>query len=276
MSIFAKLKTIFGRNNKKDDLELVDENEQDSKHQREEKKELMLNAALIRRLNVYDVSVPRANIIAIDINTSNNDLVNLVAKEPHSYYPVFRNTLDDIVGIFSTRELLKAINQLDTFVLQEHLQQPLIVSPAMPLFNLMWEMQQKSARIAIIVDEFGGVDGLLSAEDIVEYVLGKVEEADAKDLETLMIQKSPTELLVGGRVPIEDIEEMYGPLFSGHTDLKGEDIDTIGGLVFYIAGRVPAKNEIIEHKSGVEFKIEEATSRMIKSLVIKNLPLLTG
>jgi magnesium and cobalt transporter len=131
-------------------------------------------------------------------------------------------------------------------------------------------MRQQKHCIALIADEYGGVDGIITAEDIVEKVIGRLEEDKTQNAALTIHELEDGSVIAGGRVTISEFENKYGPVFS--QDLKETDIDTLGGLVFYLAGYIPARHEIILHPSGIEFEIVDCSSRFITSLIIRNLP----
>lgn len=234
------------------------------------KKEIASHMVEVYNLDASDVAVPRADIIAIEITAPVSDIIKILADYPHSYYPVYRTSLDNLIGFFAARDLIKNIQNIDNFVLREHVREAMVVAPSTSVLDVLHRMRSRGQRIALIADEYGGVDGIITAEDIVEKVIGRLEENERELHDSVLQQQEDGSVLAGARITLEEFEDRYGPLFT--PSLKDEDIDTLGGLVFFLAGHIPARNEIIKHPSGVEFQVVECNARFIKTLIIRNIP----
>lgn len=235
-----------------------------------ESKEIASSIAEVYELRAEDVTIPRADIVAIEANATPKEVGKILSKNPHSYYPVFSSTMDNLMGIFSARQYIQAIENLDNFVLRENIAEAMIVAPSTPVLDILDNMRAQGQRIAIVADEFGGVDGIITAEDIVEKVIGRFAEAEYEDEEPYVEELPDGSIKVSGRVTLEEFEDRYGKIFSN--EVKDEDIDTMGGLVFYIAGRVPTRGEIIPYENGTQFQILDCNARYIKSILLRNLP----
>jgi CBS domain containing-hemolysin-like protein len=209
-------------------------------------------------------------------------------KAEHSRIPVYRETLDDPRGMIHIRDLMSWITEeangddridlgkvdLKRTVGAINIARELIYVPAsMPVLDLLLKMQTSQLHLALVVDEYGGTDGLVSIEDLVEEVVGEI--ADEHDVEEgPMIRIDPRlGLIADARTPVEDLEEHLG--IELVSDEQEEDIDTLGGVVFAIAGRVPARGELVRHPTGIEFEVLEADPRRIKKLRI-HLPQATS
>lgn len=264
ISIFKRIANVFSKQDPNHELKGLKPLTIDAK------KEIASHMVEVYNLDANDVAVPRADIIAIEITASVNEIIKTLADHPHSYYPVYRTTLDNLIGFFAARDLIKNIRHIDTFVLREHVREAMVVSPSTSVLDVLHRMRSRGQRIALIADEYGGVDGIITAEDIVEKVIGRLEENERDFYDSLFQENEDGSVLVGARVTLEEFEERYGQLFT--VDIKEEDIDTLGGLVFFLAGHIPARNEIIKHPNGIEFQVVDCNARFIKTLMIRNIP----
>ena len=192
-----------------------------------------------------------------------------MTREGHSRLPVYRDNLDDALGMVHIKDVLAWRGEAKDFGLSRILRQALFVSPSMRVLELLLEMRVKRVHLALVVDEFGGIDGLVTIEDLVEEIVGEIEdEHDVADEPELMLDADGN-LDADARAPIEALEALAGSVFS---EEEREDIDTLGGLVFSLAGRVPIRGELIRHASGLEFEIVDADPRRVKRLRVRGLP----
>ncbi len=235
---------------------------------------LLTNILKLRETTVADVMVPRADIVAVDIDTALPDLVQKIAEEGHSRLPVYRETLDDVVGVIHIKDVLtvvarQAVGADADADLKGIVREVKIVAPSMPVLDLLVQMRQTRRHLALVVDEFGGIDGLVTIEDLVEEIVGEIEDEHDEDAAPRLVEKPDGTLIADARLPIEDFEQRVGPVL---TEDEREDIDTLGGLVVSLAGRVPARGELLTHPSGLEFEIVDADSRRLKRLRVRNAP----
>lgn len=237
----------------------------------DERREIASHMVEVSNLDASDVAVPRADIIAIEVTAPVAEITKILSDYPHSYYPVYRTTLDNLIGFFAARDLIKSVENIDTFVLREHVREAMVVAPSTSVLDVLHKMRLRGQRIALIADEYGGVDGIITAEDIVEKVIGRLEENERELADNVLQENEDGSVLVSARVTLEEFEDRYGALFTP-TLKKDEDIDTLGGLIFFLAGHIPARNEIVKHPSGVEFQIVECNARFIKTLIVRNIP----
>lgn len=226
------------------------------------------NVLRLRGLSVADVMVPRADIVALEIDTPQQEVLTLIAGKRFSRYPVYRGTLDDVVGTIHIREILAAIAEGKSFSLKDIMRDALIVSPALPVMDLLLQMQHSGKHVVMVVDEYGGIDGLATISDIVQSIIGEIGDDRYPDAPPAMIEKPDGVLVADARTPIEDFEKKYGNVFSDDEDA----CDTLGGLVVALAGRVPARGEVVSHESGIVFEIAEADPRRVRKLKLRNLP----
>ena len=263
-SIFQRISNVFS---KKETIALTNGQ---SHAVLDPRREIASHMVEVSNLDASDIAVPRADIIAIEVTSSVAEITKILSDHPHSYYPVFRTTLDNLIGFFAARDLIKNVKHMDTFVLREYVREAMVVAPSTSVLDVLHKMRLRGQRIALIADEYGGVDGIITAEDIVEKVIGRLEENERDVADNILKENEDGSVLVSARVTLEEFESKYGLLFS--PTLKDEDIDTLGGLIFFLAGHIPARNEIVKHPSGVEFQVVDCNVRFIKTLMVRNIP----
>ena len=225
---------------------------------------LLRNILNLHGLTVHDVMVPRADIISVDIDVSLPDLVRLMSEQAHSRIPVFKGTLDDIEGMVHIKDVLACSNLEQPLQPKDIVRRVLFVAPSMPILELLLQMRVTRVHMALVVDEFGGIDGLVTIEDLVEEIVGEIEDEHDEDGTPLIVERPDGSFDADSRVPLEEFEERVGQILTDEE--RAEDIDTLGGLVFFLVGRVPVRGEVIRHESGVEFEILDADPRRIRRL----------
>jgi CBS domain containing-hemolysin-like protein len=233
-----------------------------------EERALLGNVLRLRNITAYDVMVPRADIMAIPESHSLPETIALIQTEGHSRYPVYRDGLDDIIGMVHIKDVFAAIGKEEkAFALGAILRRPLFVVPSIPVLDLLLQMRQARVHMALVVDEYGGIDGLITIEDLVETIVGDISD-EHDEVQAQQITERPDGALdLDARTPIAAFEEKLGNVLTDEE--RAADIDTVGGLVFTLAGRVPAKGELVSHPSGLEFRILEADPRRIRRLRVR-------
>ena len=253
--------------------ELIEEGEVEEPEEpiSSEERILLLNILKLRGRTADDIMVPRADIVAVPADITLDGLVSLLVKEGHSRLPVYRETLDDVIGMVHMKDILVHLARRDRpFDVTQMLREVLFVAPSARLLDLLLEMRLKRVHMALVVDEFGGIDGLLTIEDVVEEIVGEIEDEHDVQEQPKLVERPDGTVLADARATIEEFEERVGPVLSEAE--REEDIDTLGGLVFSLAGRIPKRGEVVKHRSGLAFEILDADSRRIKRLKVKNLP----
>jgi len=264
-----------GESNVRDVLEeLIEEHAESETPIDTDGRRLLDNILRVGTVTAIDVMVPRADIDAIEIGVSLNDVVGMVTRQPHSRYPVYRDTLDDVLGFIHIKDILKATNEpRESFSLRNYMRRPLFVAPSMRVLDLLLQMRITRTHMALVVDEYGGIDGLITIEDLVEEIVGEIEDEHDVDTGPQIVEDSDGSYIADARLELEELEARFGSLFQVERD--EEDIDTVGGLVATLAGRVPTRGELIQHEgSGIEFEVLDADPRRIKKLKLRNLPFL--
>ncbi|MCH8236952.1 MAG: HlyC/CorC family transporter [Proteobacteria bacterium] len=243
--------------------ELIEEREEAEIPIDDDERNMLANILELRGRTIHDVMIPRADIVAVGRDTPLAKLIDTLTKEGHSRLPVFGENLDDAVGMVHIKDVLAWRGQDPEFSLANIQRKILFVSPAMQVLELLLEMRTKRTHMALVVDEFGGVDGLVTIEDLVEEIVGEIEDEHDLNPEPQLTPNADGGFTADARVTIEAFEKALGKAIP---DAKREDIDTLGGLVFSLAGRVPIRGELIRHPSGLEFEVLDADPRRIKSL----------
>ena len=248
--------------------ELIEESGDDVSSLENEERVLLSNILSLRDITVEDVMVPRADITALDINTPVSDLIKIINAEAHSRIPVYQETLDDAIGMVHIKVVMAARPIGEELELRNIMRDVLFVTPSMQVLELLLEMRAKRTHMALVVDEFGGVDGLATIEDLVEEIVGEIEDEHDQDGNPQLTVNSDGSIEVDARASIEAFEEQVGKVLTAE---EREEFDTLGGLVFSLAGRVPIRGELVKHSSGVEIEIVDVDPRRIKSIRIHGL-----
>ena len=245
-----------------------DDQENNSELEDNNEKILIKNIINLDEKSVEDIMVPRAEIVSIKSNQSVQDIYSIVKNESHSRMPVYEGNLDNVLGFLHVKDLLTT-NSDSSFALKNIIRDILYVAPKSPILDLLKRMRSSRIHMGLVVDEFGGVDGLITIEDLVEEIVGEIEdEHDAEDNEVLIEKINNSKILVKASYKIEDLEKFYDIKI----DLKDEDeIDSVGGLIFYIANKVPKNNQVYKFKNMLQFKVIKASARRIESIEIMKI-----
>ena len=221
----------------------------------------------LKTLRVEDVAIPRADIVSVSSELDSDALIKEFRDSGYSRLPVFEDTLDNPIGMVHLKDLaLKYIfdNKSEAFNFVELVRPVLFVPPSMPLDVLLQKMQTERTHMALVVDEYGGVDGLATIEDLVEQLVGNISDEHDTDDDATWFEVIPDVYICQSRASLEEFEKVLGVDLASDTD--DEEIDTMGGLVFMMTGRVPVRGEVISHPSGYDFEVIEADPRRIKKL----------
>ncbi len=246
--------------------EIIEERAEPAAPIGDDERALLSNILNLRGLTVEDVMVPRADIVAVEADTPLSEIVRIIGEQGHSRLPVYRGTLDDVIGMAHIKDLFLWEGHEKDFKLSEHLRRILFVAPSMEVLELLLEMRARRSHMALVVDEYGGVDGLVTIEDLVEEIIGEIEDEHDRTSEPVLKENPDGSYTADARVEIEALEEKVGAFA---TDEEREYIDTLGGLVFALAGRVPIRSELVAHPSGFEFEILQADPRRVHRLRVR-------
>ena len=223
--------------------------------------ELLKNLAGLRGITASDVMVPRVDIVSVAMSDDFDEIVKQLIKTNHSRVPVRNESLDDIVGILHIKDVLANLFLKEKQNIKSLLKKPIFVSPSISLLDLLYEMRIKRRHLALIVDEYGGIDGLVTIEDLVEELVGEIEDEHDLSSECRLEKMEDGSIIVEARIIIDLVE---GFIQSIRKEDLNEEIETLGGFIVSIAGRVPVKGEVIKYSpSGLKFEILEADPRKV-------------
>ena len=279
--LWHRLRSLLGMRNGDSQLreaieEIIGEVEEQAAEQEDapigsHEKLLLANTLKLRHLTAYDVMVPRADIVSLDIKTGLDEVLDTLIEGGHSRMPVYRENLDDVVGLVHIKDVLPFARGDKTFDLAQVLRDVAIVAPSMRALDLLLEMRLTRLHMAVVVDEFGGIDGLVTIEDLVEQVVGEIDDEHDVVQGPTLVDRPDGSIIADARTEIEEYEERISPILSDEE--REEDIDTLGGLVFYLADRVPTRGELVLHPhSGMTFEVLEADPRRVKRLRLRDVP----
>ena len=272
--ITNKIKSILKRSDReniKDVLEdLIEDNADSTEKIDDGTKNIFKNVINLNNKCIEDVMIPRADIDAVSIETTLTDLVSFIDKTKHSRIPVFENNLDKILGMIHIRDLFEKIHQKNTKkkstkISKKMIRKILFSSPSMKVIDLLLKMRSAQIHMAIVVDEFGGTNGIVTIEDLVEEIVGEIkDEHDFEEVDEIKkISKKSFE--ISARISLEEFEKRLS--VNLNVDEKDE-IDTLGGFIFFLLGRIPGRGEVVSYKKNIEFTIIEADTRRIKRILV--------
>ena len=270
MSIFSKIKLFRSNNNEnsKDINNIIDTSDNSSRELTPEEKNMLNNVIGFGESRVEDCMVPRADIVGLELDTDVKDILKIFSESNHSRIPVYKETLDNPIGMLHMKDLISVFSDknFDDIDIEKFLREILFVPPSMKSRDLLVRMQTSRIHMALVIDEYGGTDGLVTIEDLIEEIIGEIEdELFEEDLDRIKIYDNYIDS--SARASIEEINDIVGK--SLFTDDIDEEINTIGGLVFVLAGRVPQRGELINHPLGFEIEITDADSRRIKKVRLR-------
>lgn len=232
--------------------------------------ELAARIRNLRQLRVDDVSIPRSEIVAVSDEATLADLVRVFQESTLSRLPVYRETVDQPVGLVHLKDLALRYGfgaSAEPFDLASMLRPLLYVPPSMPLGVLMRKMQGARIHMAMVIDEYGGVDGLVTIEDVIEQVVGDIDDEHDDEEAPLWTSEAPGVFVVEAQIELDDFERVAGVRLARPD--HDEDVDTLGGLVFRLSGRVPVAGEVIAHPDGHQFEVLDADARRVKRLRVR-------
>ena len=230
----------------------------------------MLGLGNLHRMRLEDVAIPKVEIVAVPVDIGLDDLVAVFRDSGMSRLPVYEGTLDSPIGMVHLKDfaLKYGFNgHDDAFDLRPLVRPLLYAPPSMPIGVLLQKMQSDRMHMALVIDEYGGTDGLVTIEDLIEQVIGEIEDEHDIEEGSLWSEEKPGQYLAMARTPLEDFEEETGVALAAEEDL--EEVDTLGGLVFMLTGRVPIRGEVVVHPTGAEFEVVDADPRRLKRLRVR-------
>ena len=229
---------------------------------------LLRNLIGLRDKIASDVMIPRADIVSVSMHNEFSALAKQISQVRHSRIPVYRETLDDVAGFIHVKDIFASLQAGDVPPIKSLLRPALFVAPTIRLLDLLHEMRLKRRHLALVVDEFGGVDGLVTIEDLIEEIVGEIEDEYDETVALRFDINGDGTAIADARLEIETLETVTGTLLD---DDERDEIDTLGGLVCAEAGRVPTRGEIVRHANGLQFEVLEGDPRRITLVKIRGL-----
>ncbi|HUJ98514.1 MAG TPA: hemolysin family protein [Stellaceae bacterium] len=268
------LKQLVGPRNGETSLreeleELIEEHKEEQPIDPHERT-LLGNILKLHELSAADIMVPRVDIVALEIDTPFAEAVKQLVEHGHTRLPLYRETLDDVVGIVHIKDLLPYAADGKPVALGKIARKVLFVAPSMPVLDLLLQMRLSRVHMALVVDEFGGIDGLVTIEDVIEEIVGEIEDEHDDADRPKLIERPDGTLIADARVKLETLQERVPTALL--PPAEEETIESLGGLVTALAGRVPSRGEVVRHPSGLEFEVLDADPRRVKRLRLRGLP----
>lgn len=237
---------------------------------------LLANVLKMRAVTAADIMVPRPDIVAVEAQTPMVEVMALLMRERHSRLPVYRETLDDVIGMVHIKDVAVMVaergaaeNTRPQAQLPEIVRPLLFVSPAVRVLDLLLEMRLKRTHMALVVDEYGGIDGLVTIEDVVEQIVGDIEDEHDGEEAPPIVERADGTVTADARVTLDEFEEHFTRVFD---DEEREETDTLGGLVTRLAGHVPGRGALVKHPSGIEFEVIDGDPRRVRLLRVRHIP----
>ena len=257
---------IQDENFKKDIIDLISATSDSSGIAKNEEKKIFNNLLKVHKKTVDDVMVPRGEIIFIDQNIDKENIIKIINKEAHSRMPVVKKDLEHCLGMVHIKDLFKKIKN-KSFNIKSLLREVIYIPSATPVFNLLQKMKKQNIHLAIVMDEFNSVTGLVTIEDLVEEIVGEIEDEHDKD-EAPMFRQKNNNIIMDAAMLVDDFEREFDVNIPD--DLK-EDVGTIGGIIFNIAGRIPKKKEKFTINKKLSFTIHKVSTRKILEVVVSGV-----
>ena len=257
---------IQDENFKKDIIDLISATSDSSGIAKSEEKKIFNNLLKVHKKTVDDVMVTRGEIISIDQNINKENIIKIINKEAHSRMPVVKNDLEHCLGMVHIKDLFKKINN-KSFNIKSLLREVIYIPSATPVFNLLQKMKKQNIHLAIVMDEFNSVTGLVTIEDLVEEIVGEIEDEHDKD-EAPMYRQKNENIIMDAAMLVDDFEREFDVNIP--EDLK-EDVGTIGGIIFNMAGRIPKKKEKFTINKKLSFTIHKVSTRKILEVVVSGV-----
>ena len=240
-----------------------------------DEEKIIFNVFELPQKLVSDIMIPRSDIISIDADLTIRELIKLIGRTNHSRYPVHQKNRDNIIGMVHIKDAVSTWESTKKIKIKKMIREILFVPPSMNVLDLILKMRMSHTHMAIVIDEHGGLDGLVTIEDLVEEIVGEIKDehdAQKEKKEKIYSEIKNGKIVINAKMQIKQFEKKYGKILTNNKDFK--NVDTMGGLVFTLFGRIPLKGEVIKHYTGCEFEILETDNRKIRKILIRNHRLL--
>ena len=230
-------------------------------------KSLIKNILNLNAKSVEDIMVSRAEIVAVEKNQSIDKILLIFGNKAHSRMPVYEKNLDNTLGFFHIKDLIKSISDKD-FLIDNIIREVLYVAPKSPILDLLKRMRSSRIHMGLVVDEFGGVDGLVTIEDLVEEIVGEIEDEHDTEDDEIFTKIDEKTIVVKAAYRIEELEKHFGIDIALNSE---QEIDTVGGMLSFIANKVPKNNQSFTFNNELQLKVVKASDRRIITLEIKKI-----
>ncbi len=275
--LFAKIKSLFKPKTDSTLRETIEEyiEEQSAPngpHEpsiSEHEKTLISNILDLKDMKATDIMIPRADIVALNVETTEKELLSLLAEKQYSRIPVYQGTLDHVVGAIHIKDILETMARGKKLNVKGLVREVPIISPSMQLLDLLLQMRLTRKHMVLVVDEYGGIDGLINIGDVIEAIVGEIDDEHDPEDQPSLTTKTDGTVLADARYDLDEFEDEFGKVLS---EEERQEHDTLGGVVFSLAGRVPARGEVLKHENGMIFEIVEADPRRVSKIRIRNIP----
>jgi len=255
---------LFGKNKEnKDDYSFLQSIKNVESSLTDYDKKMVLNILDLKNYTVKEIMVPRVDVVSINIKSEVTEIMKIVDENGRSRLPVYDDNLDNIVGVLHAKDLIKYFLKKQNFDLSKIIRFPFFVPESKNIKDLLVELKERKTHLAIVVDEYGGMAGIVCFEDIIEKIVGDINDEFDKDVEEFIII-GENKYLVDPRITLDELNLKLGASF------EADEIDTLGGLIFIIFGKIPSKNDKIEYNNYL-FTIESISGRKIKKVKIETL-----
>ena len=268
--LLNKIKSLFERpeSRRQKMTELLEDSATDRELFDRHEGTLLHNLLGLRDKIASDVMIPRADIVSVSMRNEFSQISKQISQVRHSRIPVYREALDDVAGFIHVKDIFASLQAGEVPPVKSLLRPALFVAPTIRLLDLLHEMRLKRRHLALVVDEFGGVDGLITIEDLIEEIVGDIEDEYDETIALRFDINGDGTAIADARLEIETLETVTGVLLD---DDDRDEIDTLGGLVCAEAGRVPTRGEIVRHAKGLQFEVLEGDPRRITLVKIRGL-----
>lgn len=271
-SLVGRLKKFFGKNGDRDDdlIELVSAREENNHTPMTEDEKALVAAALEFSHQTADsASIPRADVVAVSADATFDDIIRIFAECQHSRLPVIRDNLDDIIGFITLKDMVRHVHSKNKFNLEKSIRPCTFVPDNLSVPKVLEVMRKEKVQMAIVVDEYGGTAGLVTLKDIIEVLIGEMEDEHETATPEMLTEVSPDKIIIDPRLPLEDLEDHLNTQFT-IVDSSGieieRDFETVGGLIFALARRVPEVGEAFATGNGYTLTVTEADGRRLQKI----------
>jgi magnesium and cobalt transporter len=265
-SLFRKIINYFSRQDKLEETvkEIIEDSHPERKKMTKGEQQILHNFLGFGDKDVSSIMVPRSEIVAIRMDSSLNEIVDLILTRSHTRLPVYKDDLDHICGFINIKDIINALARKSQFSVEKILRKTLTVVPNMRVIDVLTEMQNSQVHIAIVIDEYGATDGMMTIEDIIEELVGELEdEHDVKDTNQEYIKVDNNTIVCSGRMELSKAEKFFGVKLQQQ---KVRNVETVAGLVLNVTGSLPKNGDIIKISDNLKAEILDATPRYIKRI----------